>query len=136
MRKRLGLVLALVLVCAMLMVGVSFAVAPEFETAKKIAMTSVPDENGNCFVGKKVIENGIEMVYMVGYIKGGLIGGSIIAGEQVASVVYDERDGSYSFEVGNLKTGQVMSNKVLTEEQAVSAMRNVLKRLVNTAISY
>lgn len=118
------------------MLSQSIAVVPEFETAKRIAMTASINEDGNYLVGKKVVENGSEFAYVVGYVPSvGLIGGSIIKGTQVASVVYDEKNDSYFYEVGDFSTG-ITSSKILTEEQAVAIMRNILKRLVNTAILY
>jgi hypothetical protein len=135
MKKKL--MVGVVLACLILTLGVSFAMAPEFTTAKNIAMTAQQDEDGNYLTGKVTAQNGVKVAYVVSYMPNvGLVGGSIVNGDRIYSVYFDENEKAYFAEIGEVPSMKQLAIKKISEEDAVKLLRSILKQLTYSAISY
>jgi hypothetical protein len=137
MRKKQWFILvSLIIVIIGFLVYNSFSeVSPAFETAKTLAMTAVPDEDGDYIFGKKVVEKDIQMVYLVGYFpRLKIVSGAVATIEKMVSVIYDEETDIYGTTIKDMQTGRVLSIKSITRKEAHEMMGNILKHLVNNGI--
>jgi hypothetical protein len=132
------LIISLCVVCA-------FAAKPmasEFEEGKRIAMTSAPDKDGDYSCVIQVMENGHLVAYFVYYgledisKENKIVAGGAVVGTTIFTLIYDESDGTYTFEVGNSKTGECYISKTITEEEAIRSMSKILKIIEKPGIQY
>lgn len=139
MRKKQWIISAVfvALILSFVVYNVFAVIAPEFETAKRLAMTGIPDGDGDYVVGRKITKNGDAVIYMVGYFpRLGYISGCIVAGPRgpLLVVSYDEANDCYFATVNSLQTGQLLSSEELTRDRASEIMSNILKHLIDTGI--
>lgn len=140
--KLLLIALLLVSLCIVSSQAMVSPMAPKFEEAKKLAMTSAPDEDGDYVFGKTVVENGRVVGYFVYYgsqyysKENKIVVGGVIVGGKIFAVNYEESNGTYIFEIGDAKTGNRYIHKVITEEEAVETMGKILKVLSYNGIPF
>jgi hypothetical protein len=137
MRKKQWIICAtlVALIFAFVIYNVFAVVSPEFETSKKLALTATPDSDGDCIIGKKITENGVQVVYLVGYLfRVKTIAGCVATPEKMVSVAYNETDGVYSTSITDMQTGRILVSREISQEQASKIMGIILKHLVNSGI--
>lgn len=135
MRKKQWIICAalVALIIAFVIYSVYADVSPEFEAAKKLAMTATPDGDGDLVIGKRVIDS--KTTYMIGYFpRLKSIAGGILTDGKMLSVIYDEEKDSYGATLTDADTGKILVIRKITKEKASEMMANILKRLVNTGI--
>jgi hypothetical protein len=137
MRKKQWIICAALaaLICAFVIYNVFAVPSPGFEKAKKLALTAAPDNDGDRIVGKKIIENGVSVTYLVGYFyRVRSIAACVATPEKMVGVIYNEESDSYWTTVTDMDTGRILISKEITQEKASEMMSNILKHLVNTGI--
>jgi len=94
-----------------------FPPSPAFEAARKLALSSRPDANGNFIADNVVRKEGKKVVYAVIWMpEKHLIGGIVVVGNRKGIVCFDTSDGHY--EIGLYENDQMVDNKDITQEQA------------------
>ncbi len=137
MRKKQWIICAtlVVLIFAFVIYNVFAVASSEFEVAKKLSMTATPDSDGDCIVGKKITENGVQIVYLVGYfLRVKTIAGCVATPEKMVAVAYDEENNTYETMIADIQTGRILVSREISQDQASKIMGNILKHLVNSGI--
>jgi hypothetical protein len=137
MRKKQWIVCAalVALIFSFVIYNVFAVASPEFETAKRLAMTAAPDSDGDCIVGKKTVEKDVRVIYFVGYFpRVKTIAGCVSTDEKMVSIAYIEEKDSYWTSITDMGTGRILVSKEITQDEASKMMDNILKHLVNSGI--